>query len=178
LAKFKCERDCIAEQVRRQAWNPQLNSYVSTLGGSELDASLLLLSYYGFEAADSSRMRGTYDAIRNHLRAGKNLLYRYVDGPKEGSFGICSFWEVDYLALGGASLDHAVQLFDELLHYRNDVGLFAEEIDPPTGAALGNFPQAFTHVGLISAALSLTERMKGTRQLAHREERAEENTAA
>jgi GH15 family glucan-1,4-alpha-glucosidase len=123
-------------------------------------------------------MRATYSAIRKQLRAGKNLLYRYVNGPGEGSFGICSFWEVEYLALGGAPLEEAIQLFDDLLRYRNDVGLFAEEIDPRSGAALGNFPQAFTHVGLISAALSITEKIRGSKQLAHREKSSEENKAA
>lgn len=178
LDDFKRERDCIAAQVKDKAWNPLLNSYVSTLGGKELDASLLLLSYYGFEAADSDRMRATYSAIRQQLRAGKNLLYRYINGPHEGSFGICSFWEVEYLALGGGSLEEAIGLFEELLRYRNDVGLFAEEIDPRSGAALGNFPQAFTHVGLISAALSITEKMRGAKPLPHREESSEENKAA
>jgi GH15 family glucan-1,4-alpha-glucosidase len=178
VAEFKRERDRIAQQVKSQAWNSAINSYVSTLNGNELDASLLLLSYYGFEAANCSRMQSTYRAIRSQLRAGRNLLYRYLNGSPEGSFGICSFWEVEYLALGGASLDHATHLFEELLQYRNDVGLFAEEVDPRSGAALGNFPQAFTHVGLISAALSITEKMKGAKQLPHRENSAKENKAA
>jgi GH15 family glucan-1,4-alpha-glucosidase len=175
---FCRERDRIAEQVREQAWNSKLNCYVSVLGGNDTDASLLLMSYYGFEAADSDRMRATYAAIRKNLRANDHLIYRYRGGSKEGAFGICSFWEVEYLALGGGTLDHAQQLFEDILKYQNDVGLFAEEIDPDTGEPLGNFPQAFTHIGLISAALSITERLKGKKPLPHREPTAEENKAA
>ena len=174
---FCRERDRIAAQIHSRAWNPELQSYVSVLGGEHLDASLLLIPYYGFERADSSRMSSTYNCIRQRLRAGNHLLYRYKGAP-EGAFGICSFWEVEYLALGGSSLAHAQNLFDELLKYQNDVGLLAEEIDPATGDALGNFPQAFTHIGLISAALSISERIQGEKQLAHREPSAEENKAA
>ena len=162
------------DQVKEQAWNPQLNSYVSTLGGNELDASLLLMSYYGFEAADSPRMQATYGAIRKELGANDHLLYRYKNGLREGAFGICSFWEAEFLALGGGTLEQADALFHHLLEYRNDVGLYAEEIAPETGDALGNFPQAFTHVGLISAAISIEERRKGQQQLAHREPDAQE----
>ena len=165
---FIRERDRIAQQVHEQAWNERIQSYASTLGGDQLDASLLLMSYYGFERADSPRMRATYQAITQQLRAPDNLLYRYLNGPKEGAFGICSFWEVEYLALGGGTLQQASDLFAHLLKLRNDVGLYAEEIDPRGGAALGNFPQAFTHVGLISAAMSIVERMRGETPLAHR----------
>ena len=171
---FKRERERIMQQVKQHAWNPNLNSYVSTLGGDELDASLLLLSYYGFEAPDSDRMQATYRALRKRLGANDQLLYRYTNGPPEGAFGICSFWEAEFLALGGGTLQQAESLLDHLLQYRNDVGLYAEEIEPHTGDALGNFPQAFTHVGVISAALSIDERKKGAAQLAHREPDAQE----
>ena len=89
------------------------------------------------------------------------MLFRYQRDPREGAFGICGFWAVEYLALGGGTLQEAYQLFDRLLKYGNDLGLFAEEIDPETGEALGNFPQAFTHIGLISAALTLEEKERG-----------------
>jgi GH15 family glucan-1,4-alpha-glucosidase len=175
---FVGERDQIARQVKARAWNEKLNTYTSILDGNELDASLLLMSYYGFEAPDSERMQATYAAIKKTLRAGENLLYRYVNAPSEGAFGICSFWETEFLALGGGSVEETEELFRSLLAYRNDVGLYAEEVDPRTGNALGNFPQAFTHVGLISAALSLTERIKGEKQLAHRKPAAEAKNAA
>jgi GH15 family glucan-1,4-alpha-glucosidase len=171
-AKFAENRELIRRQLETRAWNPALQSYVAELDGDRLDATLLLLSWYGFEAADSDRMRATYRRLREQLSAGDGLLYRYERllepekagdpiSPGEGAFGICSFWAVEYLALGGGSVEEARRLFDRVCSYANDVGLFAEEIDARTGAALGNFPQAFTHVGLINAALSIAQRMKG-----------------
>ena len=99
-------------------------------------------------------MRATYDTIGRLL--GRNgLLYRRDNAERrEGAFGICSFWAVDNLARRG-DVDEAERLFDHLLGYASDLGLFGEEIDPDTGAALGNFPQAFTHIGLINAALAI-----------------------
>jgi GH15 family glucan-1,4-alpha-glucosidase len=85
------------------------------------------------------------------------LLYRYELQPGEGAFGVCGFWAVEHLAMAG-TLAEAHRHFDELLHRANDLGLFAEEIDPQTGEDLGNFPQGFTHIGLISAALTLEEK--------------------
>ena len=168
------QRNCeaIRKQIEQRAWNKELNSYVSTLDGDQLDASLLLMSWYGFEKAGSPRMLGTHRAIRQRIGAPNGLLYRYHTEPPEGAFAICSFWEAEYLALGGGSLEEARTLFERLLTYSNDLGLYGEEIDPSTGCALGNFPQAFTHVGLISAALSMLEREKGERQLGHRPESA------
>jgi GH15 family glucan-1,4-alpha-glucosidase len=105
-------------------------------------------------------MRKTYSCIRERLGAGTGLLYRYRNNlsPGEGAFGICSFWAAEYLALGGGSLEEAEQEFRAVLQYGNDLGLFGEEIDPLTGSALGNFPQGFTHVGLINTALTISER--------------------
>jgi len=87
-------------------------------------------------------------------------LYRYRNdlSPGEGAFGICCFWAAEYLALGGGSLDEAKAELRNVLRYANDLGLFGEEIDPDTGAVLGNFPQGFTHVGLINTALTLAAR--------------------
>jgi GH15 family glucan-1,4-alpha-glucosidase len=144
-----------------------LKSYTARLDGTDLDASLLLLAWYGFEKASSHRMQQTYACIREHLSAHGELLYRYrtQESPGEGAFGICSFWGAEYLALGGGSAKQAQAVFARLLGYANDLGLFAEEIDPTTGHALGNFPQAFTHVGLINAALSLAKRLDGENPL-------------
>jgi GH15 family glucan-1,4-alpha-glucosidase len=162
-AKFRENRQAIRREVEREAWNSALGSYVSWLEGDDVDADLLLLPWYGFEPADSERMRGTYRRIRERLGAGDALLYRYRTGesPGEGAFGICSFWAAEYLAMGGGTVEEAQELFERLCDYANDVGLFGEEVDPATGAVLGNFPQAFTHVGLINAALSLTKRLAG-----------------
>ncbi len=167
---FAKNRDLIRRQVVEHGWNDRLRSYVAHLGGERLDASSLLLAWYGFEAATSERMRSTYQRIREELGAGDVLLYRYRSGesPGEGAFGICSFWAVEYLALGGGSLEEACRVFETLCGYANEVGLFAEEIDPATGTAVGNFPQAFTHVGLINAGLSLSERAHLERSAARR----------
>ncbi|HEY7634354.1 MAG TPA: glycoside hydrolase family 15 protein [Gemmatimonadales bacterium] len=176
-------REAIRRQVETQAWNPELKSYVARLDGDELDATLLLLAWYGFEAANSERMRSTYRKIRERLGAGDALLYRYHtgDSPGEGAFGVCGFWAAEYLALGGGTVEEAQDLFERLCDYANDVGLFAEEIDPTNGAALGNFPQGFTHVGLINAALSLAKRLAGEAPLKRRvppkPERAESQEA-
>ena len=177
-AKFEENREAIRRQVEARAWNPALQSYVAEPDGDRLDATLLLLAWYGFEAAGSDRMRGTYQRVREQLGAGDGLLYRYRTDPAarpdadpagegepyspgEGAFGISSFWAAEYLALGGGTAEEARNLFERLCGYANDVGLFAEEIDPVSGEALGNFPQAFTHVGLINAALSLSRRLEG-----------------
>lgn len=162
--RFARERERIREQIEHRAWNDSLQSYVSVLDGDSLDATLLRLPWYGFEEASSAAMKSTYAKIREHLGVRDGLLFRYERDPKEGAFGICCFWEVEYLALGGGTLERAEGQFQALLQYTSDLGLFAEEIDPESGDALGNFPQAFTHVGLISAALTLEEqRQNGTR---------------
>jgi GH15 family glucan-1,4-alpha-glucosidase len=158
---FERERERIREQIEHRAWNPHLRSYASTLDGDELDATLLRLPWFGFEAADSERMKSTYRKVRETLGAGAGLLFRYLRQPPEGAFGICGFWGVEYLALGGGTLEQAHQQFQSLLGYANDLGLLAEETDPATGDALGNFPQGFTHIGLISAALTLQEKEQG-----------------
>lgn len=167
VSDFQKNRDAIRREVEERAWNPRLESYAARLDTDELDASLLLLPWYGFDKASSYRMRQTYARIRERLGAGAGLLYRYRTGesPGEGAFGICSFWGAEYLALGGGTAAEAQEVFERLIGYANDLGLFAEEIDPETGDALGNFPQAFTHVGLINAALSLAKRLKGEKPL-------------
>jgi len=158
---FLRERERIRRQIEARAWNEQLRSYVSTLDGENVDATLLRIPWYGFERADSERMKLTYRRVCEQLGASDRLLYRYKSQPPEGAFGICGFWAVEYLALGGGTLIQAHDLFDHLLSHCSDLGLFSEEIDPATGDALGNFPQAFTHLGLISAALTLEEKDRG-----------------
>jgi GH15 family glucan-1,4-alpha-glucosidase len=160
VSDFARCREAIRRDLADNAWNDALASYVSTAFGDDVDTSLLLLPKYGFEAADSPRMKGTYRRVRERLGAGGALLYRYRTGesPGEGAFGICSFWGAEYLAMGGGTREEARDALEELCGYANDVGLFAEQIDPASGDALGNFPQAFTHVGLISAALALSRR--------------------
>jgi GH15 family glucan-1,4-alpha-glucosidase len=194
-AKFEENREAIRRQIETRAWNSVLQSYVAEPDGDRLDATLLLLAWYGFEAPGSERMQLTYRRIREQLGAGDGLLYRYRTNPAvrpeadpvgegepyspgEGAFGISSFWAAEYLAIGGGTVEEAQDLFERLCGYANDVGLFAEEIDPYTGAALGNFPQAFTHVGLINAAISLARRLEGEPPIQrHVPERREEPQA-
>ena len=158
---FRAERDAIRAEVEGRGYNARLGSYTRVFDGEELDASLLTLPLYGFLDGRHPRMRSTCARIHQRL-AHDGLVYRYEtttdDGlpPGEGAFGICGFWAVECLARGG-DLAGATAAFERLLACANDVGLFAEEVDPETGTALGNFPQAFTHVGLINAALTLAE---------------------
>jgi GH15 family glucan-1,4-alpha-glucosidase len=169
-AAFEYNRAMIRREIEARSWNQELQSYTAQLGADDLDASLLLLAWFGFHDAASPRMTHTYVRIRDQLGAGGPLLYRYRsrESAGEGAFGICSFWGAEYLALGGGSVEEAKNAFAQLCAYGNDVGLFAEEIDPRTGDALGNFPQAFTHVGLINAALSLQRRLQGKAAVARR----------
>jgi GH15 family glucan-1,4-alpha-glucosidase len=158
---LRAEQGQIRAEVETHGYNEQIQSYVQIFDGDQLDASLLTLPLYGYVDAAHPRMAATRARIQAQLASGP-LVYRYAEGsadglsPGEGAFGICGFWAIESTALGG-DLSGAVQAFDQLLGYGNDLGLFAEEIDPATGGGLGNFPQAFTHVGLINAALTLKE---------------------
>ncbi|MGQ0560735.1 MAG: glycoside hydrolase family 15 protein [Gemmatimonadota bacterium] len=157
--EFRRERAALRAAIEAHGYNNGLGSYVAVFDSDVLDASLLLLSLHGYADASSERMRGTHARVRERLGA-HGLLYRYLvpDGlPEgEGTFTLCSFWAVIHLALAG-QLERAQQEFEYLLRFANDVGLFSEEIEPATGAALGNFPQAFTHLGLINAAVTLEQ---------------------
>jgi GH15 family glucan-1,4-alpha-glucosidase len=166
--EYEKHRDLICDQIRQRGWNENIQSYVSELDGDKLDSSLLLLSWFGFEKPDCPRMRSTYKALRSRLATPEGLLFRSETLPPEGTFGICSFLEAEYLALGGGTVSQTCDLLRSIAKYQNDLGLYGEEISEDTGEALGNFPQAFTHVGLIGAVLSLEQRQKGEQQLAHR----------
>lgn len=161
VEEFTRVRDHIRTQILERAWNEKLQSYASTLNGDGMDATLLRIPWYGLERADCLRMKKTYQRVRKELGAGDSLMYRYASNPREGAFGICGFWAAEYLAIGGGTTEEAHDYFSRLLKYQNDVGLYSEEVDPKDGEALGNFPQAFTHVGLISAALSIQEHELG-----------------
>jgi GH15 family glucan-1,4-alpha-glucosidase len=105
-------------------------------------------------------MKDTFNALHRKLYAGNGLFYRNDQSKDlgEGAFGICSFWVVEYLARGGGSMTDATNLFETMLSFANDTGLYSEEIDPKSLSFLGNFPQAFTHIGLVNAAVSIEER--------------------
>lgn len=157
LEKVTNTRDRIRNDIEQHAWNPTLHSYTQVLGGDKVDASLLLLGIYGFEDASSERMRQTHERLRRELSTKTGLMYRdnHDETLREGAFGICSFWEANFLAK--TDLEEAHRVFENALEHSNDLGLFGEEIDPESGNALGNFPQALTHLALINAALSLRE---------------------
>ncbi|MGI8960921.1 MAG: glycoside hydrolase family 15 protein [Bryobacteraceae bacterium] len=139
---FKNTRDEIRRDIELNSWNEEIGSYTSKPGETTLDATLLLIALHNFEPISSIRLRRTFDRVKQKLGAGGPLLYRYriEQYPEEGAFGICSFWAAEYLAMGGGSLEEAKRDFEALLRYANDLGLYAEEIDPITGAALGKLP--------------------------------------
>jgi GH15 family glucan-1,4-alpha-glucosidase len=158
VGKCETERKRIRAEIEMHAWNPKLEAYVQACGSEELDASALLLAYHGFAEASSRRMQQTNERIREKLVPRPGLVYRNENSKNrhEGAFALCSFWETDFLVRSG-NVSEARKFFETALSYANDVDLFGEEIDPETGDALGNFPQGFTHLGVINAALSLRD---------------------
>jgi GH15 family glucan-1,4-alpha-glucosidase len=163
--RFRIERAAIARAIEERGFQRHAGSYVGAFGRDYVDASLLLLARYGFKSADDPRMLGTWDRVQRELQQD-GMIYRHREGldglpPGEGAFVICSFWAVDYLARLGR-VDEATRRFEDLLGLANDLGLLAEEADPANRMALGNFPQAYSHVGLVTAALALEEaRVRG-----------------
>jgi len=152
----------IHAEVCERGFDRELNSFVQAYGSKRVDASLLLIPLVGFLPASDPRVRGTLRAIETRLLIDKDFVLRYdteepTDGlpPGEGAFLACSFWLVDNYILQGRHAE-ARKLFERLLARCNDVGLLAEEIDPHTGRMLGNFPQAYSHVGIINCALNLS----------------------
>jgi GH15 family glucan-1,4-alpha-glucosidase len=171
--RWRAVADEIQAEVCERGFDPDLHSFVQAYGSKQLDASLLLLPLVGFLPPTDSRIRGTLRAIEERLLIDGEFVLRYEaeangDGlpAGEGAFLACSFWLVDNYILQGRCAE-AQKLFDRLLARCNDVGLLAEEIDPQTGRMLGNFPQAYSHVGLINCALNLS------RHCGPAEERAE-----
>jgi GH15 family glucan-1,4-alpha-glucosidase len=164
--RWRRSREEVKEEILQRAWRPDLEAFTQSFGSDRLDAALLLMPLVGFLPADDERVVGTVAAIRRDLdRDGLVERYRadeenvLVDGlpPGEGVFLPCSFWLAQVLALQGKR-DEAVELFERLLSLRNDLGLLSEEYDPERRRLVGNFPQAFTHVALVDAALGLSER--------------------
>ncbi len=162
LDVWRKAKEEIRTLVINEGFNRDIGSFVAILGTDEIDASLLILGRVGFLPPDDPRILGTIAAVQKRLGRDE-LLYRYEmrtdDGlpSGEGAFVACSFWLVGALALGGRA-DEARALFEKLLDRCNDVGLYSEEIDVDTGALLGNFPQALTHIGMINAATCLDKK--------------------
>ena len=163
LDRWRRMRDVIHEDVCRRGFRPARNAFVQFYGADFLDASLLMMPLVGFLPARDPRIVGTVEAIQRELTV-KGLVCRYqtdrsLDAlpPGEGAFLACSFWMADALTMMGRRKE-AERLFEKLLALRNDVGLLAEEYDPVGRRQLGNFPQAFSHVGLINTAQNLRQR--------------------
>ncbi|MCX4718225.1 glycoside hydrolase family 15 protein [Streptomyces virginiae] len=158
-ARWQRERQAIAEFVETRCFSERLNSYMRSAGSDDLDASLLLGLLHGYRPQDDGRLRGTVSAVQETLREGP-YVSRYLgsDGVpgREGAFLACSFWLAEALA-GCGRIDEAVSLMDQLVALGNGVGLYSEEIDPTTGAFLGNMPQGLSHLALISAACAIGE---------------------
>jgi GH15 family glucan-1,4-alpha-glucosidase len=153
------KRDRIREAILERGWSEKRGAYAQAFDSDELDAGVLLMPLVGFLPADDPRMRSTIEAIASELTE-RGLVLRYANDEglnedgltgEEGTFVICSFWLVSCLALAG-EIERAEALFDQLVGYANDLGLLAEEVDSANGELLGNFPQAFSHIGLINAA--------------------------
>ena len=160
--RWRAIADEIHAEVCEQGFDRELNSFVQAYGSKRLDASLLLLPMVGFLPPEDPRVRGTLRAIEDRLLIEGEFVLRYEtehagDGlpAGEGAFLACSFWLVDNYVLQGR-YEEARKLFERLLLRCNDVGLLAEEFDPLTGRMLGNFPQAYCHVGVINSALNLS----------------------
>jgi GH15 family glucan-1,4-alpha-glucosidase len=153
------QRAALAEEVTTHGFSAAIGAYTRSYGSSDVDAATLVLPLLGLEDPTSPRVVGTIAAIRRDLDAGGGLLYRYPPGRDglpgtEGAFLPCSFWLVQALARSGRAAE-ARDLFETLLALATPLGLYAEELDPQTGAPLGNFPQALTHAAVVQAALAL-----------------------
>lgn len=158
LPRWRMVRDQIRADVLTRGYNTSIGAFTQSYEDSSLDASNLLLPLVGFIAPDDPRMRSTVDRIMEKLTDENGFVYRYLsdDGlsGSEGTFAICTFWLVDNLAMQGRVVE-ALALFERLLTYAGRLGLFSEEIDSHNNVALGNYPQAFTHIALINSAYNL-----------------------
>lgn len=158
LDKWQEESEKIRQAILEKGFNKKLNSFVQSFGSQELDATGLLIPLMGFLPASDERVKGTIEAIKEKLTSDGHLVYRYQteDGlpGAEGHFILCSFWLIKALVLSG-SYGQAEKIFLNVIKYISPLGIFAEEIDSKTKRQLGNFPQAFSHIGLINSALYL-----------------------
>ena len=165
VRRWEQARAALACQVISEGYDDEGGRFLRSYASSETDAALLILPVLGFEPRRSPRLLGTIDAVRRQLSAGDDLIYRYAPGNDgldgvEGAFLPCSFWLVQALAYVGR-VDEAGATFERLVSRGGSLGLFAEEVDPGSGAFLGNYPQALTHSSLIQAALAVRDATSG-----------------
>jgi GH15 family glucan-1,4-alpha-glucosidase len=162
--EWAAERDRLREAILERGWSERRQAYAQAFDSDELDAAALLMVTYGFLPATDPRMRSTIEAIARDLTEGGMVLrYRNQEGlnadglaGEEGTFAVCTFWLVSALARAG-EVERAEALFDQLVRATNDLGLLGEEIDTATGEQLGNFPQAYSHIGFITAAWEIDQ---------------------
>ncbi|HET7323243.1 MAG TPA: glycoside hydrolase family 15 protein [Halococcus sp.] len=164
LDDWRADREEIKATVIERGFDEGKNSFTQAYDDDQLDASLLLVPLTGFLPFDDPHIEGTIEAIREELTTEEGLVYRYEHDElpgEEGAFVLCSFWLVDCLACMGHT-DRAREIYENLIEYISPLGLVSEEIDPDTGELLGNYPQAFSHIGLVNSALFLHEAEEGT----------------
>jgi len=153
-------RDEIHEAIVTKGWSDRAQAFAQSFGSDELDASNLMMPLVGFLPAEDPRILATIDATAAHLTDERGLVYRYRshDGleGEEGTFLLCTFWLAQAMALSGQPA-RARQVFERAAAFVNDVGLLSEEVDAVSGELLGNFPQAFSHIGLVNAAWAISQ---------------------
>src|SRR6266851_2361398 len=165
VTDWAATRDEIRAAILERGWNERAGAFTQAFGSEDLDASSLMLTITGFLAGDDPRMKATIDATAQRLTDKRGLVYRYLahDGlaGEEGTFLLCTFWLAQAQALAG-DVETATATFERAVAAVNDVGLLAEEVDPRNGEMIGNFPQAFSHIGLINAAWAITQAQQHT----------------
>ncbi|MDX6298453.1 MAG: alpha,alpha-trehalase, partial [Nocardioidaceae bacterium] len=165
VENWRAVADEIRATILRQGWSDVAKSFTQSFGSTDLDASNLMIPIVGLLPARDPRVLATIDAVAEKLTDTRGLVYRYrtaegtnADGLSggEGTFLLCTFWLAQALAVSGQAA-RARAVFERAVRYVNDVGLLAEEVDPATGELLGNFPQAFSHIGLVNAAWAISQ---------------------
>ncbi len=160
VAEWAAARDEIRAAILDLGWSERAGAFTQAFGRDDLDASSLMLAITGFLPADHPRMRATIEATAARLTDERGLVYRYLarDGlaGSEGTFLLCTFWLAEAQALAG-DVDQATATFERAAALANDVGLLAEQVDVASGEMIGNFPQAFSHIGLVNAAWAISQ---------------------
>ena len=160
IENWTATREQIREAILTEGWSEKAGAFTQSFGSDDLDASNLMMPIVGFLPATDPRMRSTIDAIAEGLTDEHGLVYRYraSDGlaGEEGTFLLCTFWLAQAQAMAG-EVKQARETFENAIAYANDVGLLSEEVDPASNELLGNFPQAFSHIGLVNAAWAISQ---------------------
>ena len=160
IDSWTATREQICDAILEYGWSEKAGAFTQAFGSDDLDASTLMMPIVGFLPATDPRMRSTIDAIAERLTDKHGLVYRYraSDGlaGEEGTFLLCTFWLAQAQALAG-EVEQAKATFEQAIAYANDIGLLSEEVDPASNELLGNFPQAFSHIGLVNAAWAISQ---------------------